>query len=282
MSEFYVEEFLGFFDSDFVSQFRPLQFAALALQPSRKIALGAFYAQPFDFGLDFGPIQVTTAEHPEGTGEVSQLTTERRLESLGLVLAYSTGQEFHVGAGVEWRRASIQEEFVNMLATGHTSAPRFSVGAIFLWNGWQLGGAAQTQYRAHNELFIQTPIRAYISEASPHFGTNSGLALAALEAFPIVAEEPATYRLGLSSPSFFSRLHFVADVEYKGFETNAPIQRWQYYGGGGVQLSNWLELGVGCLTVRKYYSACVEGPSTEVFLISGSTRSTTWCSSTAS
>ncbi|MGH7491200.1 MAG: hypothetical protein ACREOO_02270 [bacterium] len=264
-------EFLGFFDSDFISRFRPLQFAALALQPSSKIALGAFYAQSLDYALDFGPIQVTTADHPEGTGEAYNLTKERRLEGLGLVLAYSFGQNLLTGAGVEWRRASIHEAFINTLATGHSSAPRFSAGAIFLWKGWQLGGAGQTGYRARNDLIVQTPERALTNTTPPDHGANRRLVLAADEKFPIVAEEPAAFRLGFSSPDFFNRIQFSADAEYKDFEMNAPIQRWQFYGGGAVQLSTWLEMGLGCFTFRKDYSAFVDGPSSEVFMTTGGT-----------
>jgi hypothetical protein len=221
--------------------------------------------------LDFGPIVITTAEHPEGTGEEYNFITERQLESLGFALAYSFGQNLHAGASVEWRRASIQEEVFSTVAAGHSSAPRFSAGAIYSWNGWQVGFAGQTNYRALGDLSLESAARVTVIIPPGHSGANGRPELITLEKFPIVAEEPATFRLGLASPSFFDRFYLIADVEYKDFDLNAPILRWQFYGGGAVQLSSALEMGVGCFTFRKDYSAYVDGPSSEVFLTTGGT-----------
>ena len=62
-----------------------------------------------------------------------------------------------------------------------------------------------------------------------------------------------------------------ADAEYLDFDQDRPITRWQFYGGGTVQVTSSLQLGVGCFTFRKDYGDFIDGPQTEIFLTAGGT-----------
>lgn len=232
-----------FFNTDITTGFQPVQFAGIAFQPQRRFAAGAFFFQPTNYDVDFGEITATAATAAAGAAEAGRPQQHRNEIAIGLALATAVTPQFYLGGGVEWRRAGMRDEFAQAPAESDDAGMRFSLGAIGLVRQWQFGVSAQSRYEATNTL----------GEATSRF----------------VKEEPTTVRLGITTPAIFTRVHLSADVEYKDFDNDDPIKKWQFYGGGRVSLSPNLHLGLGAFTFLKDYSAFVDGPESEVFLTTG-------------
>ncbi len=259
-------EYLDFFNVDFVVGFQPVQFAGVVLQPNKKFSIGAFYAQPTNYDIQFEPISIRTVEHPEGTGEFLEASLERRQISLGLALATSWGEHFHLGGGVEWRRSSVSDRLSISVAEGHADGVRLSIGTIFQISQWYLGIVAQSKYKATGDASLKDNAPLVRIDVPPEQRGNYELINpASAEEFPFSNEEPAAIRFGVATPYAFGRLRFSADAEYKDFESTVPIERWQFYGGGSVKLTSNFNLGLGAFTFRKDYSAYIEGPDSEIF-----------------
>lgn len=253
-------EYIRFFNIDITSGFRPVQFAGVAVQPWRKLSLGIFYARPTDYNLDFGRIELVDETTPDGTGQVYEPEMAREQTSLGMSLATSFGEQLYFGGSVEWRRSSIQDELSSINSEGDADAVRFSVGAILQARQWHVGISVQTKYEASGYLkFKSGP--AFL-RVDPSRGNNGFLRLSPVK---FSNEDPATIRLGLATPYAFGRLRFNADAEYKDFNNDEPIERWQFYGGGTFKLVSNVHLGFGAFTFRKDYSAYIEGPKSETF-----------------
>jgi hypothetical protein len=256
-------EYIRFFNIDLASGFQPVQFAGVTLQPWRKISLGIFYAQPTDYNLDFGRIELVDETTPDGTGQVFEPEMAREQTSLGLTLATALGEPLYLGGGVEWRRSSIQDEISSIHSEGNANAVRFSLGAILKVRQWHIGVTAQTKYKASGDITFKdnTPLEVRL-DPDP---SRAGFELTSLISSRFSNEDPATLRLGVATPYAFGRLRFSADAEYKDFEGTVPIERWQFYGGGSVKLTPNFNLGLGAFTFRKDYSAYIEGPDSETF-----------------
>jgi hypothetical protein len=257
-------EYLRFFEVNLASNFQSVQFAGIAFQPIRRLSVGAYYAQPSGYDLETEPISITSIDHPDGTGEFLFTSFQRKQTSIGLVLATSLGERFDLGSGVEWRRSNARDELNQIVLEGSAEALRFSVGAILkLWE-WQGGISAQTKYKASGDFIAQNSQPIIRVDSPEQYGNNARLEVSA-EKFPFYNEEPATIRFGLATPMAFGRLRFNADAEYTDFESDVPIERWQFYGGGSLKLAPNLNLGFGAFTFAKDYSAYIEGPDSEIF-----------------
>lgn len=262
-------EYLDFFNVDLTAGFQPVQYAGVAFRPGNQITLGAFYARPTRYEIEPGRIGITTEDHPEGTGEFIEPLMKREQTSIGLAIATAFGKKFLLGGGVEWRRSSLRENMINTAGEGDAGAVRFSAGAIMQVSHWHIGLSAQTKYKASGDVtFAPALPLVNITIPSDQLGNQRPIVVRA-EGFRFSAEEPATIRLGLMTPDIFDRLHFSADAEYKSFEKNAPIKRWQFYGGGNVTLTPALHWRFGAFTFTKDYSAFIEGPHSEVFWTTG-------------
>lgn len=241
-------DFFRFLNINIASQFQPAQYAGVAWRPLPQLALGVSYHRPTNYDLDLGEIQLRSAFQPAGTNAAGTTKLRRQEHALGVALATSVNERFHFGGSVQWRRASMTDEIPQAWAEGSDSAWRFAVGALWQYRDWQFGLAAQSHYQATNALTMRSP--AQITERFLH-------------------EEPATLRLGLTLPPLLQRLRLSADVEFKDFKANLPIEKWQFYGGGTLSLSPQVEVGCGAFTFLKDYSAFVDGPESEIFLTGG-------------
>jgi hypothetical protein len=230
-------DYLDFFNNSFSSNFLPVQFAAATFRPTQKISTGVFYSQPTNYQLDVQSDETGTAES----------NLQRAYDVLGLALSFEMGEYFSMGGGVEWRQARLQDQLSFYTADGKAQDWRFSLGAIALLKDWQFGLALRSKYEAQGE------------QSSSLLAQNMSF----------VVEEPLALRLGLTSPLIASRLRLSADAEYQNFDSNSPIASWQFYGGGRLQLSPALDLGLGCFTFRQDYAAFIDGPPSEVFLTAG-------------
>ncbi|MCG3118231.1 MAG: hypothetical protein ALAOOOJD_00394 [bacterium] len=264
-------EYLRFFHVDLTAGFQPVQFAGIAFRPGKQITLGAFYARPTRYKIEPGLVGITTEDNPEGSGEFVDPLMKREQTSIGLALATAVGEKILLGGGVEWRRSSLRENVLNTTGAGDDDAVRFSAGAIMQVSNWHIGLAAQTKYKASGGVnFTPALPLVNITIPSDQLGNQRPIVVRA-EGFRFSAEEPATIRLGLMTPDIFDRLHFSADAEYKSFAKNAPIKRWQFYGGGNVALTPGLHWSFGVFTFTKDYSAFIEGPHSEIFWTTGGT-----------
>lgn len=233
-----------FFNTDITTGFQPVQFAGMAFQPRRRSALGAYFVQPTNYEVEFGEITVAKALAAHHAASVTESQQQRKEVAIGLAGATAITPQFYLGGSVEWRRASMRDD-IQVLAEGDDAGLRFALGAIGLVNRWQLAVSAQTRYEA--------------SSALPAVSSR------------FVKEEPPTLRLGLTTPAFFQRLHLSADAEYKNFDKDVPIEKWQFYGGGKLTLSPGFQWGFGAFTFLKDYSAFIDGPESEIFLSTGAT-----------
>jgi hypothetical protein len=264
-------EYLRFFDVNLAAGFQPVQFAGIAFHPGGQITLGAFYARPTRYKIDLGRIGITTEDNPDGSSEFVEPLMKREQTSVGLALATALGKKFLLGGGVERRRSSLRENMINTTGEGDANAVRFSAGAILQVSNWRIGLSAQTRYKASGAVnFAPTLPLVLVTIPSDEPGNQRPIVVRA-EGFRFSAEEPTTIRLGLATPDVFDRLRFSADAEYKNFENNAPIKRWQFYGGGTVKLTSNLHWGFGAFTFTKDYSAFIEGPNSETFWTVGGT-----------
>lgn len=264
-------EYLRFFHVDLTAGFQPVQFAAVAYRPGSQITVGAFYVRPARYEIDPGSVGITTEDNPEGTGEFIEPLMKREQTSIGLALATTLGKKFLLGGGLEWRRSSLRENMLNAAGEGDANAVRFSAGAIMQINRWRLGLSAQTNYKASGAVnFAPALPLVLVTIPSDELGNQRPIVVRA-EGFRFSAEEPTTIRLGLTTPDIWGRLRFSADAEYKNFENNAPIKRWQFYSGGAVTLASNLRWSFGAFTFTKDYSAFIEGPHSEVFWTTGGT-----------
>lgn len=260
-------DYIRFFNIDIASGFQPVQFAGIALQPWRKLSIGAFYARPTDYNLDLGRLEVTDENNPDGTGEFFQPRFERKQISLGLSLATSFGEQLSLGGSVEWRRSSFRDEINQMITAGDAETTRFTVGAILRIKAWRAGISAQTKHNASGDATVKNNPLLVNIDPDPSAGGRINILLPS--AFRFSHEEPATIRFGLATPHAFGRLRLNADVEYTDFNEDVPIARWQFYGGGTFQLAPNLHLGFGAFTFAKDYSAYIQGPESEIFWTAG-------------
>ncbi len=241
-------DFFRFLNINIAPQFQPVQYAGVAWRPRPELALGVFYHRPTNYDLDLGEIRLHSAFQPAGTNAVETTKLRREEHALGVALATSVHERFHLGGSVQWRRASMTDEIPQAWAEGSDSAWRLAVGARWQYRDWQFGLAAQSRYQATNALTMRSP-----AQTTERF----------------LQEEPATLRLGLTTPLLFQRLRLSADAEFKDFKANFPIEKWQCYGGGILSLSPQVEVGFGAFTFLKDYSAFVDGPESEIFLTGG-------------
>ncbi len=244
-------EYLSFFNSDFTSNTQPLQFAGLAVVPKAKWAVGAYYFRPTDYELDFGEFVTATPNDPDGAGEVLESVFERRQYGLGINLARSMGTNWHLGIGMEWRRAEARDEVIGALAQGKADAVRLAIGSIVQVRDWRLGVSLQSQYKAAGEAVFTN-------------GSDFDL-----EPFKFTTREPASVRAGFVSPLILKRLRVNGDFEYKDFKAEEAIARRQFYGDATLQLTSFFQLAWGAFTFRKDYSNFVDGPVSETFLTCG-------------
>ena len=254
-------DYLDFRNSSFVSDFQPLQFAAVAFQPAPRYAVGAFYSQPVNFRLDLGTLE-TSADAPN---------LQREYDAVGLAFSAAPVQNLYLGGGVEWRQARSQDQFSFYAASGKADGWRLSLGVIAAWRDWQFGVAARSRYEAQGEQSLQLGLPVVIIVPQPDSSGGSLPGVTAIDAAPFAAEDPASLRFGLTSPVLIKCLRLSADAEYQDFDHDRPITRWQFYGGGTVQVTSSLQLGVGCFTFRKDYGDFIDGPQTEIFLTAGGT-----------
>lgn len=233
-----------FFNIDITTGFQPVQFGGLAFQPQRGFSLGAFFTQPTNYEVDLREIRTTalttTAAH--AADEPQQLRNEI---AIGVAGATAVTPQLYFGGSVEWRRARMRNDIAQAFVEGEDAGLRFSLGVIALVQQWQFGVSAQSRYEAASAL----------PAVSSRF----------------VREEPAAIRLGLTTPAILQRLHLSAETEYKNFDADVPIKKWQFYGGGKLALSPGMQLGFGAFTFLKDYSAFIDGPESEIFLTTGAT-----------
>jgi hypothetical protein len=260
-------DFVSFFDIKIASGFQPVQFAAFAFKPSRNFSLGVYYARPTHYDLDFPRIPILTIDHPEGTGEFIDAASRREQFSLGLSLALPLRERFSLGGGVEWQRASLRDEIWHTVAEGDGDAVRFAIGAILQVNDWNMGIAAQTNSKVSGDVTFEDsePLVQIDPQVDPVRNNNNARLIARPEQFGFSHEEPATIRFGLATPYVFGRLRLSADAEYKDFNSEYPIERWQFYGGGIFRLASNVDLGFGAFTFAKDYSAYIDGSESETF-----------------
>ncbi|NUO79004.1 hypothetical protein HUU05_02930 [candidate division KSB1 bacterium] len=258
-------EYLPFFNYDFTSQTRLLQFVGLAVAVKPKWTAGAYFFRPTDYELDFGELVVTTLNNPDGTGEVIQPVFERRQFGLGLNLARSMSNAWHLGLGMEWRRTEVRDEVAALAAQGHADDFRFALGSVVQWHDWRFGMALQSQYKAEGEAAFENGAYAIVPDPQ----NPSRPSTFVVEAASFKSSEPLTARLGFATPPIFGKLTVTGDAEYKDYLETVP--RWQFYGGSTLKLTSFLQLAVGSFTFRKDYSGYVDGPSSEVFLTCGGT-----------
>jgi hypothetical protein len=261
-------DYLRFFKVNFASAFQPVQFAAVVFQPWPKLSVGAYYARPTHYDLEMGPIAIATVDHPEGTGETFAPILKREQTSLGLALAAPLGKHFYFGGGVEWRRANIRDEIYTSFTEGDAEAVRFSAGAILQIDEWNIGISAQTKYKASGDITFNTPLSTNI-DLDPDLRGNNNFLIIRPEPFRFSIQDPASIRFGIATPYAFGRLRLSVDAEYKDFNDDAPIERWQVYGGGAFDLFSNVHLGFGLFTFAKDYSAFIDGPESETFLTLG-------------
>lgn len=233
-------EYLDFFNYNFTADFLPLQFAAAAFHPAGKISAGLFYSQPANYRLDL--------HDSETAGNENGPNLQRAYDVVGLALAFDAGRHFIAGGGVEWRQARLQDQLSFYTAEGKMQDWQFSLGAIAMWQSWQFGFAMRSRYEARGER----PFSPVQGEA-------------------VVVQEPLAFRFGFTAPAIAGRVRLSADAEFKNFEANHPVARWQFYGGGLWQLSPAADLGLGGFTFRKDYSSFVDGPPSEFYLTAGGT-----------
>ncbi len=253
-------KYLRFFNGGLVSGLQPLQFIGVAFQTWHKLSIGAFYARPTHY-TQSESIAFLNADF-ENTGEFLKASFKRYQTSLGLVLAAPLGEQFHLGGGVEWHRSGFRDEINQASAEGDAEAVRFTAGAILRIKDWSAGIAAQTKYKASDDFTFKNNSLLVNIDPDPSAG---GFNLLMPSAFQFSYEEPATIRFGVATPNAFGRLRLNADVEYKDFSSNIPIERWQFYGGGNFQLAPNVHLGFGAFTFAKDHSAYIADPESEIF-----------------
>lgn len=242
-------EYLPFYNDTFSSQTHPLQFAGVAIVPHGCWAVGAYFFQPADYEIDFGEIAAMGARaHMNDESHFA-----RRQLGFGINLARKMSATWQLGLSVEWRRADLRDEVLGVLAEGDARDVRFALGGIVRVSEWQFGAALHSEYKAASDAVFT------LNEQS----TNARIRFS--------AKEPVNIRVGFVSPAVRGRLRVSGDAEYKKFESNEPIPRWQFYAGTTLQVSSRVELATGAFTFRKDYAAFVDGPSSEVFLTGGGT-----------
>ncbi len=252
-------EYLNFRNVDLVAGFQPVQFAGIAFQPGRKFAVGAFYTRPTNYNLERGRFLSTGENHPDETGEFVEPVSRREQTSLGMAFATAVAKNFSFGGGLEWRRSRFHDQILRLYTKGQAEAVRFSIGAILQIRDWNMGISAQGKYNAAGDGEF-TPISDILDTLGQRIRYDP-LPLP----FQFSIEEPASIRLGIATPYAFDRLRLSADAEYKDFNSEDPIERWQFYGGGMVKLMSNVDLSFGAFTFRKDYSAYIEGPKSEIF-----------------
>ncbi|MDZ7272552.1 MAG: hypothetical protein ONB48_01980 [candidate division KSB1 bacterium] len=241
-------DFFRFLNINIKAQYQPVQYAGVAWRPLSGLGLGLFYHRPTDYTLDFGAMHRGTLLQLAEAGEARALQS-RQEDAIGVALATALSEHFHVGGSLQWRRATMTDEFAQARREGGDSAWRFAVGALWHYRGWQFGLATHSRYEAGGTVIIR-PAGAYGGEFFRQ-------------------EDPLTLRMGLSTPLLFQRLRLSAEAEFKDFEADIPIEKWQFYGGSTLRLSPRLEIGLGAFTFLKDYSAFVDGPESEIFLTGG-------------
>ena len=258
-------KYLQFFNIDFAAGFQPVQFAGVAFQPWSKLAVGAFYTRPTSYDLEVGTLAITDENDPTGTGEFVDPVLQREQTSVGLNLAAALGEQLYLGGSLEWRRSSVQEEIIRMRAEGDADGVRFSLGAIFQVSQWRFGVAAQSKYEVSGDIALENIAPLVRFEVPPGQRGNNAFYPVRIDEVPFDYAEPASIRFGVATPHAFGRLSLSADAEYKDYDSTAPIERWQFYGGGNLLLTSNLQMGLGAFTFRKDYSAFIDGPASETF-----------------
>jgi hypothetical protein len=258
-------EYLQFFNVNFATGFQPVQFAGVAFQPWSKLSVGAFYTRPTNYDLEVGGLEIVDENDPAGTGDFVDALIKREQTSLGLTLATAFGEQLYIGGSLEWRRSSIQEEIIRTRAEGDADGARFSLGAIIQVSQWSFGVAAQSKYEASGDITFKNTAPLVGVDIPPGQRGNNAFYPVRADEFPFDYEEPAAIRFGVATPHAFGRVSLSADAEYKDFDSEAPIEPWQFYGGGNLLLTSNLQLGFGAFTFRKDYSAFIDGPESETF-----------------
>jgi hypothetical protein len=256
------------YDLDASSQFLPLQFVGVTWKAKDKLSIGAFYSRPTDYRLEIDSIPFVTGQNPEPR-EFLTFSVTREQTSFGLVLARTVSKQFVVGAGLEWRRATVRDQLRSTVYEGNADALRFSLGMILQVHDWNLGIAAQSRYKAsgHTKYQPQRPLVVAVFPVDWYEG-NDRLPSLEPDAFPFSSIEPSTFRFGIKTP-FLDRIRFNVDVEYKDFEDDDLIEPWQFYGGANLRLTSHAQLSLGAFTFSNEYRKFIDGPSSETFLTVG-------------
>ena len=213
--------------------------AAGAVFPWGDLRLALGYRKTYSAFLDYGKMQISTAEHPEGTGEYYHNTTQTQAHQVSALASYAfhdllaAGDELSIGAQSDWNTYAMEAKLFKSTATGSDTDWGWKAGLLYSLN----------EVVSFAARYASVTRFAYPVKIDPPFFSADSIAPAATsERFVL----PARFALGLSLRPL-PRVNLALTGEYVHWQDvdSALKNRWELSARMLVQLNERLTFSLG-------------------------------------
>lgn len=202
----------------------------------------AGYAETYDHRLTSGPVEVTTVENPDGTGEFFTVENRRRVAMLFGALSYRFSDRLSAGVTVHYHSASLKDKLWRAVVEAHGEGWGGTAGILMqVLNALHVGVSASFGERI---AVPYSPLFGLITIHDPVMGGNGRIT--AVSVSPrLYARLPVIVRAGVMmelTPS----LAFLYAVEHAGWAAVSSYgDTYDVSAGVRIIAAPWLTLRAG-------------------------------------
>lgn len=204
----------------------------------------AGYAETYDHRLTSGPIEVTTVDRPDGTGEFYTMENRRRVTTAFGALSYRFTGTFSAGVTARYSTATLQDKLWNARAEARGNGWGITAGVLVRpFDHLQVGLSAS--YVERMELPYTVSAGLLVLE-DPTMKGNGRITAVSVQP-RLFALEPVVVRLG-ASMELTPSLAFLYAVEHTGWAAVADGRTGDSYDvAAGLRFiaAPWLTLRAG-------------------------------------